>query len=306
MNSLTKIFFYLFFSILIGALVAPLAYWVIALFPVHDGFFSQLIHSIQQMPFHRYVSRSIQVTALILLWPLITSLKIQRLSDLYLYRNLYAPLDVIIGISVAIIPFSLLQLVFLFKGWSVFSQADFSFLLIPKILASAAIVAVFEEFFFRGVLLGLCRHVLKKEASIIFTALLFSGVHFLNLPHSNNETVHFWSGLALLLQAGSCLPTSPLLLGAFIMLFVSGIILAWVTVRTQSLFLAMGLHAAWIFTQQFFNSLTVYHVEPPNALFPWLAASQIHGMVPVGILPFFPLLITALLLKQWLKKRRKS
>ncbi|MFI0347790.1 MAG: lysostaphin resistance A-like protein [Chthoniobacterales bacterium] len=304
MNSLTKFFFYLLFSVLIGALVAPFVYWIIALIPAHVGTLSPLIHSIQQMPFHRYLSRSIQVTALILLWPTIATLKIYRLSDFYLYQNPYAFRDLLMGIIIGIIPVFLMQIFFLWNGWYLINE-KFSFLLLPKIFLATIAVAIFEEFFFRGVLLGLCRDILTNKAAIILISLAFAGVHFLNFPHTQSEVTHWWSGLALLLHAGSGMVAGWLAFGAFMTLLMIGIILAWVTVRTGSLFLAIGLHAAWIFSQQLFNFLAHYNIEPQNALLPWFGVPQVYGMVPIGIFPLFSLLITTLFLRQWLGRREK-
>lgn len=302
MQPLVKIFLYLFFSVLIGAIVAPIAYWGVALLPVHDGVLSHFIHSVQQMPFHRYESRSIQVVAFLFLLPTIFSLKVYSLSDLSLFPNRFAFTDSYIGILAAIIPLWLLEVFFLSRNWYVL-DTDFSFLLLPKIILTAITVALFEEFIFRGVLLGLCRRVFNNEVAIVFTAIIFAGIHFLNFPHINLETVHCWSGLVLLLKAGHGFSSYSLAFGAFITLLIVGVILAWVTIRTESLFLAMGLHGAWIFGQQFFNLMASCHIEPPNSFLPWVGVSQIYGMVPVGIFTLFPFMMTFFLLKQWFNKR---
>jgi membrane protease YdiL (CAAX protease family) len=294
---------YLLASLLIGVLVAPWIYELLQLIPANgDGFFVHLISSLQKMPFHRYASRSVQITALVLLWPTILSLRIQRLSELSLYRNAYALWDLLCGLFLALVPLWLMGIFFLWQGWYFFRFTHSLIFLFP-LLSTAALVAVFEEFFFRGLLLGLCCRFLSNSAAAVFTAFLFAGVHFLNLPHGHEEVVHWWSGLALLLSWGAGLPSWPLALGAFFNLFLVGIILAWVTLRTYSLWLAIGLHAAWIFGQQFFNLVTSYTIAPPDALLPWLGVSQIYGMVPVGLLTLIPLGLTALLLKRWLQGR---
>ncbi len=298
MKPLAKIFLYLFASLLIGILIAPWIYGLLQLIPANgEGSFAHLIFSVQKMPFHRYVSRSVQITALVLLWPAILSLQIQRLSEISLHRNAYALSDLLCGLFLALVPLWLMESFFLWQGWYCFNFPA-SWFFIFRLLSAASVVALFEEFFFRGLLLGLCRRFLNNSAAAVFTALLFAGVHFLNLPHAHEETVHWWSGLALLLSWGAGLPSLPLTLGAFLNLFLVGIILAWVTLRTYSLWLAIGLHAAWIFGQQFFNLVTSYTITPPDALLPWLGPSQIYGMVPVGLLSLIPLAVTALFLKR--------
>ncbi len=303
MKSLTKIFIYLLLSVVIGAAVAPIAYGMIVLFPSDGlGFIGKFIYSVQQMPFHRYASRSIQVIALLMLWPMIKSLKIKRMSDLALYHNKQAWRDLWGGIVMALIPLWLLEIFFVWQGWYVL-DGSFSFGLCGKILGAAIVVAIVEECLFRGVLLGLSRRFLRNEAAIFFTTLIFTGVHFLNLPHHHESNVCWWSGFSLLFSIGSHGGSFSLALGACVTLVVLGMILAWVTIRTESLWLAIGLHGAWIFGQQIFNAMAHYRVTPSGALLPWLGPSQIYGMVPVGIIIFFPFTITTLLLKKWLNVR---
>ena len=155
MKPLAKIFIYLFLSVIIGAAIAPLAYSGIALLSSESfGFFSKLLHSVQQMPFHRYASRSIQVTALILLWPMIASLKIERMSDLSLYHNNQAWRDWWGSIIMALLPLWILETLFIWKGWYLVA-GTFSLGLCLKIAVTAVVVAYVEEFLFRGVVLGL-------------------------------------------------------------------------------------------------------------------------------------------------------
>lgn len=299
---LTKIFFYLLASLLIGLLIAPLIYQVIQGLPAsHCGKVSEFLFFLQQMPFHRYVSRSVQVTALLLLWPTIAWLRIQSLSELSLYKNRNARADLLCGIVVALVPLWLLETFFVWNGWYLFNAA-IAFSSLFKLLATAMFVSLFEEFFFRGLLLGLSRRFLSDRVAIFFTAFLFAGVHFLNMPHAAKESVHWWSGLAICANVAQGLPATPLLLGAFASLLALGIILAWVTLRTGSLWLAIGLHAAWIFGQQSFNHVAHYAITPPNAFLPWIGVPQIYGMVPVGLLTFLPLMVTVLLLKRWLTR----
>lgn len=266
----------------------------------------KIIHQIallQQMPFHRYLSRSIQIAALLLLWPAVRSLHLQGLSDLSLYSNPHALLDCVYGLFAALLPVGALHLFFLWQEWYLFYPA----ILWPalfRLIMTAGVVALFEEFFFRGLLLGLCRRFFKEKANAIFTALLFASIHFLNLPHEGDTTIHWWSGFALLFTWTNALPPWPLALGAFGSLFLIGVILAWVTLKTNSLWLAIGLHAGWIFGEQFFNLIAYNNIASSAWLQPWLGPSQIYGMVPIGLLFLIPMSITLLLLDAFLIGRR--
>ncbi|MFZ4116616.1 MAG: CPBP family intramembrane glutamic endopeptidase [Chthoniobacterales bacterium] len=287
----------------IGVLVAPWIYQAIQRVPpCHVVALSKFIASLQTMPFHRYVSRSVQVTAFVLLWPMIRWLGIAHLSELKLYKNTRALADLLYGVVAALLPLWLLETVLVWKGWYLFNFTVTTALLL-KLLSTAAVVAVLEEFFFRGVLLGLSRRFLSARGAVVFSALLFAGVHFLSMPRAPMVTVHWWSGLALCAAVGQGVPELPLFLGAFSSLLVLGMILAWVTVRTASLWLAIGLHGAWIFGQQAFNHVAHYAITPPNALLPWIGMPQVYGMVPVGLLFFLPLAGTFVCLRPCLKER---
>ena len=67
-HALGKIFLYAVVVLLGGAMAAPLAWHLIAVLPA--DWLHGLIGEVQRMPFHRYLSRSIQVAAILLLWPL--------------------------------------------------------------------------------------------------------------------------------------------------------------------------------------------------------------------------------------------
>ncbi|MBX9742096.1 MAG: CPBP family intramembrane metalloprotease [Chthoniobacterales bacterium] len=304
MKPVIKIFLYLMTSLLVGVLLAPWFYKLVQLVPAKgEGILAHAVALLQQMPFHRYVSRSIQVVALLLLWPTVRSLHLHRLSDLSLYPNAQPFLDCVWGLGAALLPIGLLHLFFLWQGWYLFYSTILwgSFF---RLVGTACVVSLFEEFFFRGLLLGLCRRFLKGKANAIFTALLFASIHFLNLPHAGENNVHWWSGFDLLRTWTTALPLWPLALGAFGSLFLIGVILAWVTLKTYSLWLAIGLHAGWIFGEQFFNLIAHDGISSSDSLFPWLGPSQIYGMVPIGLLFLIPMGITILLLDAFLARRR--
>ena len=286
MKSLAKIFFYLLISVLAGALVAPWIYLAVQGWDSsHWGSLSSLVASLQSMPFHRYFSRSVQVSALILLWPMVRWLGMYRLADFSLYSNNHAWSDLCFGIISALLPLGLLEIFFIWKGWYALT-ASFHPASLLKFLAAASLVALLEEFFFRGLLLGVSRRAFGDRGAFWFTSLFFAALHFLSMPHGGITNVDWSSGLKLCIQVGQGLPIMPLFLGAFVNLTILGMILAWVTLRTHSLWLAIGLHAGWIFCQQSFNQSAHYAISPPDLMHPWIGLPQVHGLVPVGLLYF--------------------
>ncbi len=303
MSSLIKIFLYLICSALIGALLAPLCYKIILFLPAdHLGFVGPLLSSVQQMPFHRYLSRTIQIVTLVLLWPTVASLKIKRLSDLSLYPNNDAISDFFKGVVVALFPLWLVEALFIKLQWYFFESVP-TWQLVLKILTTALVVAFLEEFLFRGVLLGLCRRFLANKIAIVAVAFIFAAVHFLNLSHFKEVTIHWWSGFSLLLHHDALWSDWPLAVGAFGTLFLLGLLLGWATLRRESLWLPIGLHAGWIFAQQLFHAMTQDHC---SNLLPWWGPFQIHGMVPIGFFVIIPIGMTALLIKKIVPQRTDS
>lgn len=305
MSSLGKIFLYLVAVIIAGALAAPQAWHMLQLLP--PGTLHGLAGQVQGMPFHRYLSRSLQVSAIILLWPLLRSLRIRSLVEFGIVPNFRPWKDFGAGVVAGAFCLALLLPVLLLTGAFAPRELWFSEVLhtLPRVFLTAMVVAVMEEFLFRGVLLGLLRQVTIAPVAVVISAAIFAAVHFLNLPPGSPSasSLNWWSGMAMLGAIGGALPPFPILALAFLSLFTAGLILGWLTVRTGSLHAAIGLHAFWIFGQQLFNKAATYHVVPAGGLLPFIGPSQCNGMVPVGLLPLGALLLAGFLAAVLLRKR---
>ncbi len=106
--------------------------------------------------------------------------------------------------------------------------------------AMALTSAVFEETLFRGVLLRHLEALLGSWAALALTALLFGMAHLMN-PHAS-----LFAAVAIAVEAG-------VMLGAAYLL-------------TRRLWLAVGIHAAWNFTQGWVFSIPVSGSAPPLGL----------------------------------------
>jgi len=107
-------------------------------------------------------------------------------------------------------------------------------------LAIALVSGVVEETLFRGILQRHLEAMLGSWAALAVTSALFG------FAHIGNEDATWFSSLAIALEAG-------LLLGAAYML-------------TRRLWLAIGIHAAWNFTQGWIFSVPVSGGEAPLGL----------------------------------------
>src|SRR5262245_54342927 len=138
--ALGKIFLYLIVVVLLGAMLSPPIYW--------------MLHEAVDFPFYRYLSRVTQVTAFVLLGPLLFWLGIRSTREFGLQQNPHALRDIGVGFGLALLPGALLGAAYLILDVYRIKQELIPFLLLRMAL-TAGFVAVVEEFLFRGVLLGL-------------------------------------------------------------------------------------------------------------------------------------------------------
>ena len=296
-NPLLRLAIYLTAVIIAGCVVSPWAYWAgsglaaAGILPFLDGF-----------PFHRYFSRSIQISALILLWPAFWWIGISRLSELGIERNPRRWRDLAFGFAAALIP-----VVVLGAGYFVFelyrfreNPAVWGFV---RILGTASIVAIIEEFLFRGVVLGLLLRVVSPVWAVLVSAAIFAGVHFLRIAKPTEAAPVTWlSGFEQLPLVCSSAPPWPLLGWGILSLMVAGVLLAAVTLRTKSLYLAIGLHAGWILGQQGIQWLGRFSIRPQDSLLPWVGPNVVSGAVPTGLLPVLVLLFTCVVVYVFLRR----
>jgi membrane protease YdiL (CAAX protease family) len=248
--ALGKILLYLVVVVLLGALLAPPIYWT--------------LHEAVDFPFYRYLNRVMQVTAFILLGPLLFWLGIRSTREFGLERNPRAARDALTGFFIALAPGALFGGVLLMLDVYRIKH-DFMPFLLLRIAWTAGFVAVVEEFLFRGVLLGLAAKSFGTWPAAFGVSVVFAGVHFLRPGKQADSGVEWWTGLAQILRVFDVGPPPSL----------------WI-----------GLHAGWIFCQQALLWLAKYRVNPPEALLPWIGPNVVSGAVPTGLVPLGVLLLT--------------
>lgn len=279
MPALGKILLYLVVVVFLGAVLAPPTYW--------------MLHEAVDFPFYRYLSRVTQLTAFVLLGPLLFWLGIRSTREFGLERNPLAVRDALAGFLLAAAPGALFGGAYLiFDVYRI--KQDLAPFLLLRIMMTAGFVAVVEEFLFRGVLLGLAVKAFGRRPAVVGVSLVFAGIHFLRPGPQPEANVEWWSGLAQIVRVFDTAPALPVLASGFISLLVAGIILALATLRTRSLWLPIGIHAGWIFCQQTLQWLARYRVKPPEAFLPWVGPNVVSGAVPTGLVPLGALLLTGL------------
>jgi membrane protease YdiL (CAAX protease family) len=116
-------------------------------------------------------------------------------------------------------------------------------------LLSGFSVALLEETFFRGIFFKAIFEQGKRVRAFLVANLVYAAVHF--VQPENNFQLHGYDptgGLRYLIASFKPFLNLSAVLPGLIGLFLIGIILSYAVVRTKTLFLAMGLHAGWVFS----------------------------------------------------------
>jgi CAAX protease family protein len=137
-------------------------------------------------------------------------------------------------------------------------------------LVAALLAPPLEETVFRGFLQRELVQGLGWRAGWVLAAAIYALAHFLKIPvELDHEPVHLWSGATALGAAFVNLGHDLLLpenIGKAANLFLIGLILGGIFLRSGSLWLNAGLHSGWIFGLLLFTGLT-RPVEPPYVSF---------------------------------------
>ena len=250
-----------------GALLAPWLYW---LAQAAAGQWPAL-GNLASKPFPRFLNRSLLGLALLCLYPLLRACTMLHWRDVGLEDRRSWLSGVARGFLLGFGSLAAVALLAVLWGGKSFN-APHSMREILGRASSAAltavIVAVMEEFIFRGALFGILRKAVTWPEALVWSSAIYAVVHFIQKA-SFAGPVQLWSGLALLpkmFQAGAFVPM-------FFTLFLAGSILALAYQRTGKLFFSMGLHAGWIFWLRFYGVLI-----GGNLLGEWLALPVLAGV----------------------------
>ena len=128
---------------------------------------------------------------------------------------------------------------------------------------SGLAIGVFEETLFRGVLLGVWLRVQPKVA-IWGSSAAYALVHFVEADeHAVPDS--FWAGFQQLGAAFAPLASPGAYWDSFVGLFLLGVGLAWVRLRTGSLWTSIALHAAFVTFLKVYKDVTIRDIDVPLA-----------------------------------------
>jgi membrane protease YdiL (CAAX protease family) len=167
--------------------------------------------------------------------------------------------------------------------------------LITRAIFPALGASFFEEWMFRGILLGLWLRLSGPRMACLGTALVFAFVHFLEPSGGGvmKDPREWYSGFGYLGLILADFANPRFVAAEFLTLFVIGLSLGWARLRTGTLWMPMGMHAGWVFAYKMFN--LHFKAVGDGAMSPWLVGDTLMA----GLLPLATLLITWLALA-WL------
>jgi membrane protease YdiL (CAAX protease family) len=287
LKDLGKILTYFFGVIVLGALLAPLLYWAGQALAARG-----VLQFLADTDFQKFFNRGVLVAALALLWPAIRWLRIGSIHELGLeqdgrwWKRFLAGFLIAGGLVLALGAVYISIDIYRWKKALAWGR-------LPTLMLSAIVVALLEEGLFRGGILGLFRRSLSSRAAVLWTSIIFSAVHFLKPDEEVKVAQVGWlTGFEMMPHVFYQFTEPLLLLGGFTTIFVLALMLGDVTVRTRSLWMAIGLHAGVVFAKMSFSKFT----KRDEAYLPWIGEELQIGLVPVGVL-----LIAWLLARLWLR-----
>ena len=276
-----KILGYLIATLALGAILAPWLFWTGQSLPHY-----KFLDFLRSTDFQRYFNRAVLIAAFLLLPPLLRLIGLRRFQDLGLQKNPRRYLHLAGGFLISSLLLAALGGCFL--RFDIFElKAPVPWNLLPPILASSIAVALIEETLFRGAILGLVRQTLSDVPAALFVSALFSAVHFLSPPKEQIRVVHWYSGFELLPHALWRFTDPWAVLGGGVTLAILGLLLAHATIKTSSLWLAVGIHSGLIFSKMGFNKVT----NKIQDLAPWFGGDITSGIGSILIMLFLWLVI---------------
>jgi membrane protease YdiL (CAAX protease family) len=202
--------------------------------------------------FSRIFDRCFLITSILLFFPCRRFLKIGSASQIGLAPRTHTARDLAVGFFCAVASVTLLLALMSFQGvYTPFFRLGFgeSISRIANGLLSGFSVALLEETFFRGIFFKAIFDQGKPVRAFLVANLLYAAVHFVQPEHNFQlQSYDPWGGLRYLVASFKPFLNLPEVFPGLIGLFLIGLVLSYAVVRSNTLFLAMGLHAGWVFS----------------------------------------------------------
>lgn len=254
MRLLKALLIYIVIVFAAGGLLAPVLHHLAA-WAAHAGI---PMGRIPQAPFYLYVSRAMLIVAVLGLIPLGRIASLGSWRDLGFTPATCAGRDMVRGLVIGFVSLAVTAALVLLAGARVFDPSRTADA-IARHLVNASVAALFvsllEETLFRGVVLGVLQRGLPRGVALGFSSLFYAIVHFFQRP-GEPSTVEWHTGLVAVVQMAQGFGDLGAMVPGLLNLTLAGLILGLVFQQTRTLWLAIGLHAAWIFWVKSFGFFT--------------------------------------------------
>jgi membrane protease YdiL (CAAX protease family) len=149
-------------------------------------------------------------------------------------------------------------------------------------LVAALIVPLLEETIFRGFLVTVLAESLGRRAGWLLAAFIYAAAHFLRIPPTlTDHPLHFYSGVTAILATLGGLAHGNFLTGQGLNLFLVGLILGGIFLRSGTLWINAALHGGWILILMAFSAFTRPLVPPRVS---WLGGDLLSSPLTSAIL----------------------
>ena len=290
MRVIINIMGFVLWVVVAGALLAPPLYHGTQSL-IDAGYLGEIAH----YRFPKYLNRSVLIVALLGLYPFLRSLGLTSWRDLGVDPNPRRWRDLGFGLAVGALGLAIGAAAMLADGaveWKHYTR----FVWLPKALGAAVAVGIIEELLFRVALFGALRRHLSWPAALSFLSVFFAAVHFIR-PHPSvkgfDAEVGWLTGFDVLSYSFWQFGQPHLLVGGLLTLTLVGALLGYTVVKTRSVYMAIGLHAGWVFVLKLFGLATKRVGEPGL----WFGRDLITGLGPVMVL-----VATSALVFWWLRR----
>lgn len=256
------------------ALLIFIAYFAIALlsgaavaYPLH-----MLLANWFDLEFDRVASRSVLIAAIILFIALYQKFGLGSWREIGYHTNkkqFFKDVAKGIGFGILIMSPVIVGLLLMKNrtfdmGWEISIINILS--LVLTALVAGVLIAFLEETLFRGAMLGAIKKQSSTSFAIVTTSLLYALVHFIQPEiELDSNTINWASGFVLLIDALLSATDFSQIIDSFIALFLAGVLLSIVRLRTDKIALCIGIHAGWVFTIKIFKRVTDTNVHSDYA-----------------------------------------
>ena len=257
----------------------------------------------ERYSFSKIFNRTFMISGILLFLVYRRQLGIGKPADLGLTRLADGSRDLAIGWALALISMAMLggvmTLLDIFTPFFRLSLGESIRRCVSALLAGV-FAGFLEEVFFRGILFkGLYEH--GRLRAYFGANLFYSALHFVKPGRDYFMDVFDpWAGFRHLAFTFTPFLDPLLLLPGFIGLFLIGVVLSFAFTRTGNLYLAIGLHAGWVFALKTFRVFGDYRRDDLGWMF-----GSIDPKIVSGVLTWVGIALVALAV-YWITRHRKT